>query len=298
MKHIISFFHAGVLFLVLAGVNSSCSKTANPAVTGPGNSDTATGPVISPDALSYGDSVFYLVPQAEDYIISPVKSRSGQYSGFPEGIQIDVNTGAINVSESETGLRYQISFLPDGSTDTLKTEIVLSGVNFLDGFYKLSGKDSILTPVYNAVAGKPVPGVNGNTVFDDGLTCNAAGCEVNLQSGSINLAQTVRNGVFGATPSNNDRHEFEMSYRIDDGSHKALNKLKVKLYYFNTMEDVTSEAYDIISSREGTILGVDPMPFFHLGTQVNSATKATGTALLKAQKAAKPRPPCIFIIAK
>jgi hypothetical protein len=293
--------HFRILFLLFAvtAITASCSKT--------GGSNATVPPVVpvdpvnpaGKDSLSYGDSVFYLSPGTDDYVVSPVRSRSGQYFGFPEGIQIDVNTGAINVSASETGLRYRISFVADGSTDTLSTMIVLSGINFLDGFYKLTGKDSVLTPVYDAVSGKAIPGQNGNTVFDEGLSCNSAGCDVNTKAGSINLAQTVRNGVFGATPSNNDRHEYEMSYRIDDGSHQALNKLKVKLYYFATMEDVTSEAYDIISSRDGTILGVDPMPFFQPGTGVNGGSATPqNPSLLKAQKPAKPRPPCIFIIAK
>ena len=51
-----------------------------------------------------------------------------------------------------------------------------------------------------------------------------------------------------ATPSNNDRHEFDLNYQINDKSNLAANKLKVKLYYFKTMSDVTQEAYDIITT--------------------------------------------------
>lgn len=254
----------------------ACSKKDN----------TAGGGVVVPPGfkLSYGDSILFLQNQPTDYIVNPVANQlQGTYSGFPDGIEIDSKSGAINMSKSEMGLRYRISFLPTGATDTISTVVMLSGINFFDGFYKLNTADSILKPIYNGNASNALPGVNNGSVFDEGSGCNSAGCNVNLVSGSINLAQTVRNGVFGTIPANNDRHEFQMNYRINDKSGKALNTLRVKLYYFETMADVTQEAYDIINSRSGTVFRTSNMA----AARVNEATRA-----------AKPRPPCIFIVAK
>ena len=269
--------------ILLGCVLTSCSK------------DGTAPPVVPPGfAFSYGDSVFYQQNQATDYIVAPVQSTvTGVYAGFPEGIEVDATTGAINVSKSEMGLRYKISFLPTGSKDTLSTIVLLAGINYYDGFYKLNTKDSILQPVYNGSLANAVPGVNNGTVFDEGNGCNGAGCNVNLASGSINLAQTVRNGVFGSTPTNNDRHEFLMNYRINDKSGKALSSLKVKLYFFKTMADVTPEAYDIIASRAGTV--------FRTAADAGAAAAifpSANTRVFNANKAAKPRPPCIFIIAQ
>ena len=263
-----------IFSLALTAIVFSCSKDA-----------TSSNPVIPPNfKLNYGDSVFYLQNQAGDYVVSPVQTLAGAYTGFPEGIDINEQTGAINVSKSETGLRYRISFTPTGSTDTFSTVILISGINFLDGFYKLTTADSILHPIYNATAANSVPGTGQGSIFDEGSSCNAAGCNVNVINGSINLAQTVRNGVFGTTPANNDRHEFDMNYRISDKSNKALNTLKVKLYFFNSINDVTQEAYDIIASRAGTVL------------RSANTTRIAGSNAVN--KAAKPRPPCIFILAK
>ncbi len=274
-----------LLVLIFSGIFFSCSKTDNSAVIPP-----VTPPGYT---LSYGDSIFFLQNQAADYIVMPTQTVAGVYTGFPEGIDIDSKTGAINVSKSETGLRYRIGFLPAGGKDTFNTVIVISGINFLDGFYKLTTKDSICTPVYNASAGNAIPGAGNGSVFDEGSGCNSAGCNVNTALGSINLAQTVRNGVFGATPSNNDRHEFQLNYRIDDKSGKALNTLKVKLYYFDTLSDVTQEVFDIITSRQGTML--------RTGAQVAPAPNLSSFTTARAgniAKAAKPRPPCIFILAR
>jgi len=200
------------------------------------------------------------------------------------------------VSKSETGLRYRITFVPVGTSDSIVTNITISGINFLDGFYKLTTADSLLKPIYNAGFSNQIPGVNNGTIFDDGSGCNNAGCNVNTQLGSINLAQTVRNGVFGTTPSNNDRHEFDLNYRINDKSGKTLNTLKVKLYYFDSINDVTQEVFDIIDSRQGAILGVNPKPSpFEKMTSVNSIVEQT---IILGKQTAKPRPPCIFILAR
>lgn len=285
MKNIV---HTPILAVLLFMSVISCKKDNN----------STTAPTIIPPniSISYGDSVFYLNPQVTDYVIGPVKVQSGQYIGFPDGIDIDTKTGEINVSKSETGLRYRITFIPDGTNDSSSTEIVISGINYLDGFYNLSTADSVLKPLYNASFDNSIPGENNGTIFDDGSSCNNAGCNVNTVAGSINLAQTVRNGVFGTTPSNNDRHEFELNYRINDKSGKSLNTLKVKLYYFDSINDVTQEAYDIINSRLGAILGVDPKPTpFQRMTSVNSIGNQK---VILGQQVPKPRPPCIFILGR
>jgi hypothetical protein len=244
--------------------------------------------------LTYGDSIFYLVNQASDYTISPLRSQTGQYTAWPDGIVINSNTGEINVSKSETGLRYRITFFPAAGADSFSTVIVLSGINFLDGFYKLTTADSVARPIYNANTHAVIPGLNSGSSFDDGSNCNSAGCNVNVLNGVINLAQTVRNGVFGVIPSNNDRHEFVMDYSISDKSDKTPNKIMIKLYYFNSINDVSQEAYDIISQREGALFGIQPKAVpFQNATAVFDITQTLGKTAPP-----KPRPPCIFILGR
>jgi hypothetical protein len=266
----------------------SCTKTAS----GPNNPG---GPGTAADSLSYGDTVFYLSTQANDYIVYPTLQRNGRYSAYPEGIVLDQNTGAINVTKSETGLKYRVSFTPAGSKDSLSVNLIISGINFLDGFYKLNTADSVIRPLYNANAKNNIPGIASGTQFDQGGGCNNNGCAVNIVNGQINLAQTVRNGVFGATPSNNDRHEFDLNYIINDKSNEAHNTIRVKLYYFDTMNDVTPECYDIISSREGTI--IDSYTPWLSGLSITASNSRT-TVLGTTTKSASPRPPCIFIVSR
>lgn len=261
-----------ILLGVLAQLLFSCDKTQTTPNPNP-------DPNPKPTVLSYGDSILYIKNQASDYIVLPNLSKAGTYLSFPEGMEIDPSTGAINVSKTDAGLKYKVSFIETGKKDTVSTFVTISGINYLDGFYKLTTADSIIRPLYNANPNISIPGINSGSLFDLGSGCNSQGCTVNATDGKINLAETVRNGVFGSTPSNNDRHEFELNYQINDKSGKATNTLKVKLYYFNTVNDITPEAYDIIASRQGTI--------FLTGLQTPVATQA---------KVGKPRPPCIFIV--
>jgi hypothetical protein len=248
----------------------SCDKAANGIVD-----------PLQPYTLSYGDSILTLKSTGNN-IIFPLTHRDGSYSGFPEGIEIDQASGAINLNNSETGLRYKIMHISTNG-DTTRTMVVLSGITFTDHFFRLSQGDSIAHPVYNASPSRVLP-LNGSS-FDEGNIANNGGCSVKTDNGKINLAESVRNGVFGNTPRNDDKREFEIKYRINDGSGKSLNKLKVLLYWYDTMADVPQYVWDILNDR--TSQGV------FLRKENISNTELAG----RTEQAAKPRPPCVIIIA-
>jgi hypothetical protein len=264
MKTAHKLFSALLLLAVISGGIFSCNKPADGS--------------LPPYKLSYGDSILYLKPSGNN-IIYPSEYRSGTYTGFPEGIEIDENTGAINLDNSETGLRYRITHTaPDGTKTEIK--VVLSGITFTDHFYRLATGDSIAPPVYNATTANILPLAGSN--FDEGGFANGSGCSVRTDNGKINLAESIRNGLFGPTPVNDDKKEIDIKYRINDGSGKSLNKLKVKLYWYNTMADVPQYLWDILNDRssQGVFLrGAAPG-----NSEITNAL-------------ARPRPPCVIIIA-
>ncbi|MFN8289587.1 MAG: hypothetical protein U0U70_04990 [Chitinophagaceae bacterium] len=228
-----------------------------------------------PYTLSYGDSIIYLRPSTGDYIVNPTSRRDGVYTGFPDGIEIDASTGAINVSKSETGLRYRITHTaPDGKKT--ETTVVLSGITFKDRFYILSQSDSLALPVYNASEIRVLP-LSGSS-FDEGNNANSGGCSVRTDNGIINLAQCVRNGVFGNTPQNDSRRDFDIAYRINDGSGKSLNKLRVRIYYYTSMADVAPDLLQTLSDRQ------------------SAGVFLRGSSAEAVQQTAKPRPPCVIIV--
>jgi hypothetical protein len=232
--------------------------------------------------LSYSDSIFYLRSTGNNIVTPMPTNKSGKYFAFPKGIELNENTGQIDLASSEMGLRYKIMFVPDGTNDTISTKIVLAGINFYDGIYKLASGDSFASPIYNAKGVAYTPGTFGtglNNTFDEGNGCNNQGCSVSLTNGKINLAKSMRDG---AISSNHDsQKEFTYYYKMDDASGRALNKLKVKLYYYNTVADIPQYLWDI--------LNID-----HAGTILRNAKGNTENQFT--QGIARPRPPCIIIV--
>jgi len=254
------------LLFLLMGLSAwvSCKKSSGNEPPGPYN-------------LSYGDSIIFLKPSAGDYLVTPIETRPGTYTGFPEGIEIDETTGAINMSKSETGLRYLITHTdPTGKETT--TKVVLSGITFKDKYYNLSLNDSIAFPVYNANESNIIP-LTGS-VFDDGGGAKLSGCDVKTVNGQINLAQSIRDGLFGNNPVDDSKKEVDIIYRLNDGSGKALNKLRVKLYYYSSISNVAPDLLETLQDRQDQ------------GVFLRSAST------LGINRIAKPRPPCIIIIAR
>lgn len=258
----------------LAGGWLSCRKNA--------------GEPSGPYALQYVDSILYKKQQSNDYIVYPTERRAGTYYGFPEGIEVDKNTGAINVTKSEPGLRYRITHVsPKGDTTT--TLVVISGITYFDKYHNLSLGDSVAAPVYNADINRPLPLAGSD--FDSDNTANSGGCSVKTTNGQINLAESVRNGIFGNPPVNDARREFDIAYRLNDASGKVKNRIKVKLYYYHTMADVAPDLLQTLQEREqqGVFLGANfTLPFTNLYVRPAGTETVSGVA--------KPRPPCIIII--
>lgn len=279
MKNKLNLFYCVAILLL---VISACSKSAAIDDTGTTTPNPTPNPTPS-NVLSYGDSIFYLKSTGTN-IVSPLPlTRVGKFIGFPKGIELDSANGNISLSESEMGLRYKIMFIPIGTTDTISTKIVLAGINFYDGIYKLSQGDSIAMPIYNAKGVPFTPGQFGtglNNSFDEGYGCNNQGCAVSVTNGKINLAKSMRDGAISS--SNDSQKEFTYYYKMDDASGKALNKLKIKLYYYHSNSNIPQYLWDIINiDHAGTIL---------------RAAQNRGTETTTNQATARPRPPCVVIL--
>ncbi len=244
--------------------------------------------------LAYSDSVLYPIGEVSELqVISPLITRNGNYTAFPEGLNIDATNGNIKIHESETGIKYRVYFTSGDGSVKDSTIIAISGVNFLDGVYKINTVDSIVNPVYNAIIGNILPGSNSGSLFDEGGGCNGGGCAVNINNAKINLAQTVRNGVFGTIPVNGVNKEFTLNYRINDNSHKGGNKIKFKVFYFKKLSDVTQQVWDLLNGRNGTVItsfnnnNNIPIQGFTAGNIVANTLTGTGR-----------RPPCVIILSQ
>jgi hypothetical protein len=235
--------------------------------------------------LSYGDSILYLRNQSGDYIVNPQPlGKAGRFSAYPDGLDINSTTGAINLNQSETGLRYKIMFTPDGTNDVISTKVVLSGINYKDYYHVQAQNDSLSRPFYNANFNNYGVPCSGNCVFDEGGSARAEGLAIDPVTGVINLNQTIRNGFFRSGPPNDgDKKEVMVSYRLQDGSNRALNKISVKLYFYDRMATVETELLQLLQERTDM--------FFRMSQGIfEPLSSATSRA------ASRPRPPCVIIL--
>jgi hypothetical protein len=249
-----------VLLLVFVACNKADHSDADNVVTPPVDANTLFSRIDQcANAPDYGDSIIYLQPVNGQYTVKPLNNDSvqGTYLSWPEGLNINKNTGVINVSKSETGVRYLVGFVKDGTTDTCISQLILGGITYLDSVYVISNNDTLAKPIFNANPNSPsvcdasddtdYPGSNGNgnangsCSFDNnapGQKANDQKLRVRTQSGIINLKKSLNDGIFGHNPKNGDTKTIQILYSLNDNSKKAQQQISVKLMYFDKASSI------------------------------------------------------------
>jgi hypothetical protein len=250
--------------------------------------NSATGIGNGSPKLSYGDSVFYV--RGQSYEISPNITETGTYTAFPENLLIDKATGKITVAimgngkESQTGLRYKIKFQATGSNRVDSTYIVLAGINYLDKIYYLSQNDSIISPIYNADISKSLPSGTFGIQADSKLA-------INPLNGQINVKECIRRGLFDRPAENGEWEEVTITYKANDNSNSATNRIDIALYFYNTVNDIPSNVSNVMRAHQTMVLGV-PQPAIPITTGPIDNDLPDNLAINR------PRPPCIMIIGR
>jgi hypothetical protein len=215
----------------------------------------------------YGDSIIYTKYKGpnNDYTIKPKNDTvAGKFFAWPQGLVIDSATGEINVTQSETGERYNIGFIKQGTQDTCVSQLIIAGVTYIDSIYVLDKNDTLAKPIYNANPNTPPvcdnsadddypPFGQGNAkcYFDDGGAANGKGVKVRTVSGIINLKKTITDGTaFGTTtPVNGQSTNVKIQYRLNDASSKAMQQINVQLVYYENLSDVPTSLQNEISTK-------------------------------------------------
>ena len=199
-----------------------------------------TGCSYAPD---YGDSIIYPQPTAgPDYIVKPINNPGvGKYFSWPIGMVIDSSTGAINVSKSETGLRYDIGFVKAGTTDTCIKMLIIAGAAYMDSVYVLSNNQKLALPYFNAnpYLASVCNGTGPGCQFDVTGSAKNAKIIVDNATGVIDLQKTLDGsggllnlgGAFGLLPLDGASVTSTIYYRLNDNSNKALQHIDVTFMY-------------------------------------------------------------------
>lgn len=157
--------HRILLPALIMGLIFACRKTPSSIYVSPDQVAVTAAPA-NPDfsctqPVDFGDTIIYPQPAGSgDYIIYPLNANSlgkGKYLSWPVGLMMDSSTGAIDVTQSQTGLRYIVGFAKPGSPDTCLRNLILAGVTYVDSIYDLGAGDTLAIPYFNANANTPSP---------------------------------------------------------------------------------------------------------------------------------------------
>lgn len=251
----------------------SCKKSADSANPGRANSqtDTTTSPVsavpfpLNPSlecnySPGYGDSILFSeAGSANDAYVYPVNNKGvkGTYLSWPVGLDLDAQTGAINLGRSETGQRYSIGFVVDGSTDTCISKLIIGGAGYMDSIYLLSQSDKTALPYFNANTNTPNPCLGNQGPgchFDYYNSAQHQGIIVDKKTGFIDLKKTMQNSPFGLFPYNGATVLTTIYYQLNDKSNGALQHIQVKMIYYNHQSDIPDALINTIQNRMSGIL--------------------------------------------
>jgi hypothetical protein len=286
---------------------SACQKTGinnNPSATqisggnaGNGNSGSAIS------RLSYGDTIFYNHTLLTDKFADRVSTPPGsvKYRAIPGGLIIDSVTGRINITKSESGLRYKVYAFDAGGLALDSVKIVISGIDYADGIFDISTTPNTYDtsfPIYNARPELLLPCsddddddddacVFDETDLDDDGNDDIAGVIqdkllVDIKTGTIDLEASYKAGIFGSSPANGTVKDFLMYYRLNDASGRSLQKINIRVYYYKRRSDIPQTLLNELAARAGR------------QTAVNARTSVTS---LEYSEYKKPkRPPLLIIV--
>jgi hypothetical protein len=268
--------------VVLIDTQSIGSPTQPPAPLPQQAAPQNTCPVLP----IYGDTIVYPQPTSgSDYIINPVNNPGpGKYLSWPVGMVLDSTTGAIDLTASETGLKYIMGFVASGTTDTCLSYLTIGGAAYADSVYVLSEGEDYAVPYFEANPNDLTLCQTTNAcAFDVTGSAAAMHVVVNKSTGAINLEQTLNGppglggllgGAFGILPVNGQTITTTIYYKIgDDPSNNALQNISVQLVY-----------YDSESLINGGLLGT-------IITKLDNLTSGN-----EISTSSNPRPPLVVIV--
>ena len=147
-----------------------------------------------PSLPIYGDTIVYPQPtNGSDYIVNPVNNPGpGKYLSWPVGMILDSTTGAIDVTASQTGMKYIMGFVASGTTDTCLSYLTIGGAAYADSVYVLSENEDYAVPYFEANPNDLTLCQTSNACsFDVTGSAAAQHVVVDKSTGAINLEQTL-----------------------------------------------------------------------------------------------------------
>lgn len=229
---------------------------------------------------AYGEPVFYIKKEEPNRIFPVTSGRMpGFYNAYPGGLNIDPQTGEIDINDSNAGARYTVEFTPCGANCVVRTQVVISGIGFEGGVFSLSSPGDLnIRPFYfgstspeeefpsQEVPSRRTPsGEFGlNPEPNQKPTADLVGLALDRKSASIDLRETIKSGALGFRrnpdgtcdefPVNGASKDFTIYYRLAKGpGQDVLHKTKVRVHFFDTEADMPEDLKVRIRQQNNSI---------------------------------------------
>jgi hypothetical protein len=203
----------------------------------------------------YGDSIVYPQPAAGNFYIYPKNSQGiqGTYLSWPQGLIINATTGTINVTQSQTGQRYDVAFVQYGTKDTCVSQLIVAGTAYMDSIYVLPQGNPIAAPYFNANPGIPSPCKSGKNgcLFDYFDYATRQGIAIDKNTGIIDLRNTASK-IFGKNPFNGETLNTTIFYMLNDNSNRAPQHIPLQIIYYNRRSDIPPALIATITARRNS----------------------------------------------
>ncbi|MGB3780727.1 MAG: hypothetical protein WA960_20350 [Tunicatimonas sp.] len=224
----------------------------------------AEGPVkLEECGLSYkGDGpVFRPTDPSVSFFITPTfegEVPEGRFTVEPEGLDIDTQTGVININTSEAGVQYYIRFVSTDGRIACETSIVIGGIDYIDRVYVLEDNEFEAVPIVDGI-NEEVRGVKG--FFDEAAlfelelgqgqpSAASRGLEIDNRTGIIDLQQTIVNfREEGVDLVEEPTRDFEIFYTLE-AEPTFLNSLKVQIFYYETVSDIPQGLIALLNEKQ------------------------------------------------
>lgn len=222
------------------------------------------------NAPDYGDSVIYPQPATNgDYYANPQNNQGiqGTYLSWPGGLAMNSKTGSIDLTQSQTGQRYSVAFVKDGTTDTCMSQLIVAGAYYMDSVYVVTMSDT-LKPYFNANPSWPSPCLTNQgegCKFDYNNYAKNQGIVIDQHTGNIDINKTMKNSLFGLLPLNGMTVNTTIYYWLNDNSNYADQKVPLQMVYYNHKSDIppnllTSITDNLLNTLGDLLLSKGPAP--------------------------------------
>ncbi|MBC7829780.1 MAG: hypothetical protein H7122_18695 [Chitinophagaceae bacterium] len=218
-----------------------------------------------PNGPKYKDSLIYNESKSgKDHIVKPLNDPgAGKYYSWPQGLVLDSLSGSINVTKSETGLRYIVAFVKIGTKDTCLQTLILSGASYVDSIHILGKNQTTAQPYFDAnlqtssiCIANPDEDDDDDDDGNDKCEFSTSNKKVKIKSisGTIDLKKTLENEAFGRNPVNGTAIRVSVYYKLNDKSSKALQKMDVQMVYYEKKSQVPQAVVDYVQQKRSNII--------------------------------------------